>query len=115
MLAATRSAGVAPEMNLREHATHMPQPSVNMAAYSGFETQTGRHQKFKTEASVAPKAGFMSSNFFLKKAPWENVINKTLDPHVASISVHFRSNSDSAQRAVNGSVNIKELIHGTTL
>ena len=39
ILAAKRSAGVTPEVNLREHVTHMPPPSVNKAAYSGFETQ----------------------------------------------------------------------------
>ena len=37
-LAALRSAGVTPEVNLREHVTHSPLPSVNKAAHSGFET-----------------------------------------------------------------------------
>ena len=31
MLAIKRSAGVAPEVNLREHVTHMPPPSANKA------------------------------------------------------------------------------------
>ena len=43
MLAAKRSAGVTPEVFLREHVTHMPPPSWNKAAYSGFETQRRRH------------------------------------------------------------------------
>ena len=37
ILAVKRSAGVAPEVNCREHVTHMPLPSVSKAAYSGFE------------------------------------------------------------------------------
>ena len=32
MLAAKRSAGVAPEVNLREHISHTPLPSANKAA-----------------------------------------------------------------------------------
>ena len=38
MLATKRLAGVAPELNLREHVTHMPLPSANKVAHSGFET-----------------------------------------------------------------------------
>ena len=63
-LATKRSAGVTPEMNLRECVTHMPLPSANKAAHSGFETQRICHQKFKTGVSVAPQKGLMSSNFF---------------------------------------------------
>ena len=55
MLAAKRSAGVAPEVNLRECISHTPPPSTNKAAHSGFETQRRRHQKSKTGVSVAPK------------------------------------------------------------
>ena len=44
MLAAKRLADVTPEVNLREHVTPMPPPSVNQAAYSGFETQR-RHTR----------------------------------------------------------------------
>ena len=36
-----RSAGVAPEVNLRETCT--PLPSVNKAAHSGFDTQSKCH------------------------------------------------------------------------
>ena len=39
MIAAKRSAGVAPEVNLRECLTHTPPPSMNNAAHSGLETQ----------------------------------------------------------------------------
>ena len=49
MLAAKRSAGVAPEVNLREHILRIPPPSVNKAAHSGFETQRKRHQKSTTK------------------------------------------------------------------
>ena len=55
MLAAKRSAGFAPEVNLREHITCMPLPSANKAAPFGFETQRRHHQKSKTGVSVAPK------------------------------------------------------------
>ena len=61
MLAAKRSAGVAPEMNLREHITCMPLPNANGAAHSGFETQRRHHQKSKTGVSMAPQKGLMSS------------------------------------------------------
>ena len=38
MLVTKRSAGVAPEVNLRECVMCMPLPSANKAAHSGFET-----------------------------------------------------------------------------
>ena len=58
MLAAKRSAGVAPEVNLREYVTHTPLPNSIKAAHSGFETQSRHHQKYKTGVSVAPKKDF---------------------------------------------------------
>ena len=61
MLAAKRSAGVEPEVNLRECVTHMPPLNANKAAHSGFETQRRHHQKSKTGVSVAPQKGLMSS------------------------------------------------------
>ena len=67
MLATNRSAGVTPEVNLREHVTHTPLPRVNKAAHSGFETQRRRPQKPKTGVSVAPQKGLMSSKNFLKE------------------------------------------------
>ena len=67
MLATKRSAGVAPEVNLRERVTHMPPPSMNKASHSGFETQRRHHQKSKTRVSGAPKKGLVSSKKILKK------------------------------------------------
>ena len=55
MLAAKRSAGVTPEVNLRECVACMPPPSANKDAHSGFETQRRHHQKSKTGVSVAPQ------------------------------------------------------------
>ena len=37
MLANERSSGVAPEVNLRKHVTHMPQSNVKKATHSDFE------------------------------------------------------------------------------
>ena len=62
MLATKRSAGVRPEVNLS--VTHTPLPSVNKAAQPGFETQSICHQKSKTEVSVAPQKGPISSKIF---------------------------------------------------
>ena len=73
ILAAMRSAGVAIEVNLREHVTCMPPPSANKAAHPGFETQRRCHQKSKTGVSVAQQKGFMSSKIFLKKRKNENL------------------------------------------
>ena len=42
MLATNRSAGVAPEVNLRECTSHTPLPSTNKSAQSGFETQKSK-------------------------------------------------------------------------
>ena len=55
MLAAKRSAGVSPEVNLRECISRTPLPSANKAAHSGFETRRRHHQKSKTGVSVAPQ------------------------------------------------------------
>ena len=74
--AAKRSAGVIPEVNLREHATHTPPPNANKATHFAFETQRRRHQKSKTGVSVYPpiflekdlgrkykSANYLSKNF----------------------------------------------------
>ena len=63
-LATKRSTGVAPEVNLRERISHMPPPSANKAAHSGFETERRRHQKSKIGVSMAPQKGLMSSKKF---------------------------------------------------
>ena len=60
-MAAKMSAGVAPDVNLRECVTHMPPPSSNKAVHSGLETQRRRHQKSEKGVSVAPQKGLMSS------------------------------------------------------
>ena len=57
MLDPKRSAGVTPEVNLRQCVTHTPPPSTNKAAHSGFETQKRCYQS-KTGVSVAPQKGF---------------------------------------------------------
>ena len=50
-----RSAGVTPEVNLRECTSHMPPASMNEADHSSFESQTKHHQKSKTGISVIPE------------------------------------------------------------
>ena len=54
MLAIKRSAGVAPEVYLRDYISHTPQPSANTAAHSGFETQRRHHQKAKRQVYQWP-------------------------------------------------------------
>ena len=61
-LAAKRLTGVAPEVDLREHVTHTPLPSV----HPGFESKMRCHQKSKTGLSVAPQKGLMFSKKNLK-------------------------------------------------
>ena len=56
MLAPKRSAGVAPEVNLRDHVRHIPPPSVNKAALSGFVDVTRSPKRL----SVAPQKGLSS-------------------------------------------------------
>ena len=57
MLGPRRSAGVTPEVNLRQRVTHTPPPSTNKAAHSGFETQ--RCYQSKTGVLVAPQKGLI--------------------------------------------------------
>ena len=64
MLAAKRSAGVAPEVNLGVCVTHMPPSSANKAAHSGFETQRRHHQKSKTGYQWPHKKDMPFNNFF---------------------------------------------------
>ena len=56
MLVTKKSAGVLPDVNLREHVTRMPLPSANKAAHCDFETKR-RCQKSKT--------GPMDYNYFV--------------------------------------------------
>ena len=67
MLAAKRSVGVTPEMNLRECVTHMPLASTNKAAHSGLENQRRSQQESKTGVSVAPKKGLVSFKFYFQE------------------------------------------------
>ena len=80
MLATKRSAGVTSEVNLREHITHTPPQSLNMAVHSGFETQRRHHQKSKTWVSVARQKGLMS--FKIKKKNY--VDEETKQEHLSS-------------------------------
>ena len=69
ILTGKRSAGVTPEVNLKERISCIPLPSTNKAAHSGFETQRRFHQKSRTGVSVAQQKGLMSSKiFFLNNA-----------------------------------------------
>ena len=54
ILASMRSAGVAPEVNLRESVTHTPSSSVNKAAHSGFETQRRCQQGVQNRGISGP-------------------------------------------------------------
>ena len=67
VLTAKRLAGVAPEVNLRKHISCTPQPSVNKAAYSGFETQRSC-QKSKTGVSDAPEKDLCPPIIFEKRS-----------------------------------------------
>ena len=60
ILATKRSAGVVPEVNLREYVTCMPPLSMKKVAHPGFETQRKCHRKAKTGVSVAPQKELMS-------------------------------------------------------
>ena len=70
MLATKRSAGVVPEVNLRERVTCMQ--SSNKAAHSGFETHRKCHQKSKTGVSVAPQKGLVSSKILKKNKKYKH-------------------------------------------
>ena len=50
-------------VNLQEHVTRTPQPSVIKAAHSGIETQSRRQQKSETGVSVAPKMDMCRKKF----------------------------------------------------
>ena len=66
MLVTKRSAGVAPEVNLRD-ASCMPLPGVNNTALYDFEAQMRHHEKFKTGVSVGPQKGLTSFKDFTNK------------------------------------------------
>ena len=59
MLAAKRSAGVAPDINLR--VPLQTGDGTSKGIHLGFKAQGRCHQKSKTGASVFPQKGLMSS------------------------------------------------------
>ena len=63
MLAKKGSAGVAPEVNLRDPAGNK---AHRQEIYAGFETQSRHHHKCKTGVSVGPQKGLMPSKKSLK-------------------------------------------------
>ena len=80
ILAAKMSAGVAPEVNLRECVTHTPLPSSNKTAHSGIETQRKHHQKSETGLDLSvvnPRKDYVVQKFFLKKQDARSHSGKT--------------------------------------
>ena len=59
MLTSMQSAGVAPEVNLRNHCAQA-RKNISEGIHPGFETQARRHQKSETGLSVAPQKGLVS-------------------------------------------------------
>ena len=66
MLAAMKSAGVAPEVNLKEHLTHKPLQNTNKAAHSDFKIPRGDVQN--RGISGQTKRTYVFQNFFLRKS-----------------------------------------------
>ena len=81
MLAAKRSAGVTPEVNLREHVMDMSLPSVNKVAHSGFETQKRRQQKSKHSGISGPTKS-VSNSFLKMETETENRCHAFQEPRV---------------------------------
>ena len=66
MLAIKRSAGVTPEVNLREGISHTPLPSVNKATHSALKPRGDITRSPKQRYQWPNIKGFMSSKIFLK-------------------------------------------------
>ena len=66
MQTSIESAGVAPEVNVR-NSLHTGDKSHKPGIHPGSETQGRYHQKSKTGVSVALRKGLMSSKKILKK------------------------------------------------
>ena len=66
MLTSILSAGVTPEVNLR-NSLHAGNKARKRGIHPGFETQGRRYQKSKTGVSVVPQKGLVSSKNFQKK------------------------------------------------
>ena len=67
MLVVEKLASVAPGVNLREPASHMPLPSSTKAAHSGFETQRRRHQKVQNRDISGPHKNELCPQKIFKK------------------------------------------------
>ena len=76
MLAIKRLSGVIPEVNLRECASHIPLPSANKSAHSGFETQRRHHQKSKHVYQWPHKRTWVHQHFFEKKKYLDSLIRE---------------------------------------
>ena len=81
-----QSAGVAPEMYLR-NSLHASDKALKRGIHPGFETQERRHQKSKTGVSVAPQKGLMSSKKFLKKI-FSSI--KNINLNILGKALHFK-------------------------
>ena len=68
MLTTKRSAGVAPELNLRKCVTCMPLPSTNKVTHSGFEIQRRYHQPEVQNRGISgpTERTYVLQQFFLK-------------------------------------------------
>ena len=66
MLASKKLVGVTPEVNLRQHVTHILLPSTNKAGHSGFETQRC-HQRSKAGYQWPHKKDLCPPNLKKKK------------------------------------------------
>ena len=69
MLAVKRSAGIVPEVNVREHTSHTHPSSVNKAAHSGFKTQE-MSPEVQNRSIIGPIKGHVSTKN-LKRFPLE--------------------------------------------
>ena len=66
MLATKRSAGVAPEVNLR-NLSHAGKEARKWGRHPGFETQGRRRQKSKKGVSVAPQKDWCPPKYLKTK------------------------------------------------
>ena len=83
MLAVKRSAGVAPEVNLR-NLLCAGKIARKPGIHPGFGTQGRHHQKSKTGVSVAPQKGLKFSKKILKKENW------TIEPGTSALNASYQ-------------------------
>ena len=78
MLTINRSAGITPEVNVRECVTCTPPPSVNMAAHSGHEIHSRCHQTSKKRVISGPtKRIYVLQYIFFKKIALNDNVHMT--------------------------------------